>query len=65
MALPARADDEELAKENNKSVASLKGEAVFSIAKVLLSPPCALLPFAPYSGRLGGLLSDPGHISLP
>ena len=34
VALPARADDEELAKENNKSAASLKGEAVFSIAKV-------------------------------
>ena len=33
-ALPARADSEELSKENNKSVASLKGEAVFSIAKV-------------------------------
>lgn len=38
VALPARADDEELAKENNKSVAALKGEAVFSIAKV----PCVL-----------------------
>lgn len=36
MALPARADSEELAKENAKSVVALKGEAVFSIAKVLL-----------------------------
>lgn len=34
LALPARSDSEELAKENNKSIASLKGEAVFSIAKV-------------------------------
>ena len=34
VALPARADSEELAKENSKSVVALKGEAVFSIAKV-------------------------------
>ncbi|KAK9806044.1 hypothetical protein WJX73_008835 [Symbiochloris irregularis] len=34
VALPARADSEELAKENAKSVVALKGEAVFSIAKI-------------------------------
>ena len=34
MALPARSDSDELEKENNKSVAALKGQAVFSIAKV-------------------------------
>jgi hypothetical protein len=34
VALPARADSEELAKENNKSTAALKGQAVFSVAKV-------------------------------
>ena len=34
MALPARADDEDLAKENTKSAAGSKGSAVFSIAKV-------------------------------
>jgi photosystem II oxygen-evolving enhancer protein 1 len=34
VALPARADADELQKENNKSVAALKGQAVFSIAKV-------------------------------
>nr|BAF94213.1 33kDa oxygen evolving protein of photosystem II [Hafniomonas montana] len=34
VALPARADAEELAKENSKSAASSKGSAVFSIAKV-------------------------------
>ena len=34
VALPARSDSEELAKENNKSTQSLKGEAVFSVAKV-------------------------------
>jgi photosystem II oxygen-evolving enhancer protein 1 len=33
VALPARSDDEELAKENNKTTAVLKGTAVFSIAK--------------------------------
>ena len=33
VALPARADSEELAKENNKSVAVLKGSAVFNVAK--------------------------------
>jgi photosystem II oxygen-evolving enhancer protein 1 len=32
--LPARADAEELAKENQKSIVALKGTAVFSIAKV-------------------------------
>jgi len=37
VALPARADADELQKENNKSVAALKGQAVFSIAKVGLS----------------------------
>jgi photosystem II oxygen-evolving enhancer protein 1 len=34
VALPARADAEELAKENIKSAASGKGSAVFSVAKV-------------------------------
>jgi hypothetical protein len=34
VALPARSDSDELQKENNKSVAALKGQAVFSIAKV-------------------------------
>ena len=34
VALPARSDSEELAKENIKSTQSLKGEAVFSVAKV-------------------------------
>jgi photosystem II oxygen-evolving enhancer protein 1 len=33
VALPARADSEELAKENNKSTAVLKGTAVFNVAK--------------------------------
>ncbi|KAK9813240.1 hypothetical protein WJX72_011298 [[Myrmecia] bisecta] len=34
VALPARSDAEELQKENNKSTVALKGEAVFSVAKV-------------------------------
>lgn len=34
VALPARADSDELQVENNKSAAALKGQAVFSIAKV-------------------------------
>jgi photosystem II oxygen-evolving enhancer protein 1 len=34
VALPAKGDDEELAKENNKSAAGGKGSAVFSVAKV-------------------------------
>lgn len=34
VALPARSDSDELQKENNKSVAALKGQAVFSVAKV-------------------------------
>jgi len=34
VALPAKSDAEELAKENNKSVAGSKGSAVFSVAKV-------------------------------
>lgn len=34
VALPARSDSEELAKENNKSTVALKGQAVFSVAKV-------------------------------
>jgi len=34
MALPARGDDEELAKENNKNTAALKGSIVLSTAKV-------------------------------
>jgi photosystem II oxygen-evolving enhancer protein 1 len=33
IALPARADSEELQKENNKSTAVLKGSAVFQVAK--------------------------------
>ena len=37
MALPAAGDSEELAKENNKSIAALKGQAVFSVAKVRLN----------------------------
>lgn len=40
VALPARADSEELEKENTKSVAALKGQAVFSIAKVLSEALC-------------------------
>ncbi len=35
VALPARSDSDELQKENNKSVAALKGQAVFSVAKVI------------------------------
>lgn len=34
VALPGRSDDEELAKENNKSTKALKGQIVFSVAKV-------------------------------
>eukprot|EP00877_Chromochloris_zofingiensis_P010693 jgi/Chrzof1/5878/Cz16g19040.t1_PSBO[v5.2] len=34
VALPAKGDDEELQKENNKSAAGSKGSAVFSLAKV-------------------------------
>lgn len=34
VALPARGDDEELLKENNKNTASLKGTIVLSTAKV-------------------------------
>jgi photosystem II oxygen-evolving enhancer protein 1 len=34
VALPASGDSEELAKENTKSAAALKGSAVFSVAKV-------------------------------
>ncbi|GFR45296.1 hypothetical protein Agub_g6653 [Astrephomene gubernaculifera] len=34
VALPARADDEELLKENVKNTKALKGSAVFSVAKV-------------------------------
>ena len=37
VALPARADSDELQVENNKSAAALKGQAVFSIAKVCRS----------------------------
>lgn len=37
VALPARSDSDELEKENNKSTAALKGQAVFSIAKVHLT----------------------------
>ena len=37
VALPARSDSDELQKENNKSVAALKGQAVFSVAKVMLA----------------------------
>ena len=38
VALPGRSDAEELAKENNKSTKPLKGQAVFSVAKVMLHP---------------------------
>ncbi len=34
MALPARSDSDELAKENTKSTVALKGQAVFSVAKI-------------------------------
>ena len=34
VALPARADEEELLKENVKKTGALKGSAVFSVAKV-------------------------------
>ena len=34
MALPGRGDQEELAKENAKSTKPLKGQIVFSVAKV-------------------------------
>ena len=34
VALPARADAEELLKENDKKTGALKGSAVFSVAKV-------------------------------
>ena len=34
VALPARSDADELQKENNKSVVALRGQAVFSVAKV-------------------------------
>jgi len=37
VALPGRSDAEELAKENNKSTKPLKGQIVFSVAKVRLS----------------------------
>ena len=36
VALPGRSDAEELAKENNKSTKPLKGQAVFSVAKVCI-----------------------------
>ena len=38
VALPARSDSEELAKENNKSTKPLKGQIVFSVAKVCFRP---------------------------
>ena len=34
VALPARSDSDELAKENTKSTVALKGQAVFSVAKI-------------------------------
>ena len=34
VALPARSDADELQKENNKSTVALRGQAVFSVAKV-------------------------------
>lgn len=34
VALPGRSDSDELQRENNKSIVALKGQAVFSIAKV-------------------------------
>jgi photosystem II oxygen-evolving enhancer protein 1 len=47
VALPARSDDEELAKENIKSAASSKGSAVFSVAKV-----------DPASGEMAGVMES-------
>jgi photosystem II oxygen-evolving enhancer protein 1 len=47
VALPAAGDSEELAKENNKSTAALKGTAVFSIAKV-----------DPKTGEIGGVFES-------
>lgn len=43
VALPARSDSEELAKENIKSTQALKGEAVFSVAKVGTAVPARCL----------------------
>lgn len=34
VALPARSDSDELAKENTKSTVALRGQAVFSVAKI-------------------------------
>ena len=34
VALPARSDSDELAKENTNSTIALKGQAVFSVAKI-------------------------------
>ena len=53
VALPARSDSDELQKENNKSVAALKGQAVFSVAKartaqaVTYFPPAVHKAFKP------------------
>jgi Manganese-stabilising protein / photosystem II polypeptide len=44
VALPARSDSEELAKENNKSTKPLKGQIVFSVAKVCFPPLCTATP---------------------
>ena len=55
VALPARADSDELQQENNKSVAALKGQAVFSIAKV---PP--LSQPASCTSRSAGIRKDQG-----
>uniref|UniRef100_A0A061RLN6 Photosystem II oxygen-evolving enhancer protein 1 n=2 Tax=Tetraselmis sp. GSL018 TaxID=582737 RepID=A0A061RLN6_9CHLO len=47
VALPARSDDEELAKENTKSAAPLKGSMVLSVAKV-----------SPENGEIAGVFES-------
>jgi len=47
VALPARSDDEELFKENNKNTAALKGSIVLSVAKV-----------DPSSGEIAGVFES-------
>ena len=47
VALPARADSEELAKENTKNTAALKGSAVFNVAK-----------YDPATGEIAGVFES-------
>ena len=47
VALPARSDSDELAKENTKSTVALRGQAVFSVAKV-----------DPESGEIAGVFES-------